>query len=63
MIGDLVLVHTVPPHLASVTSDKQLICEDGTILSGNGVCVTKVCSALQFIQELERSVLERYEAR
>ena len=55
-IGDIVLVHTVPPHIASVTDGGRVVCEDGTLLPLSP-SMTLLYSALDIIQELEKGVM------
>lgn len=62
-IGDIVLVSTFPPHLGSVTGGGVVICEDGTRLPLDLSSMSQVCSALQILKELERSVLAHHETR
>lgn len=61
--GDLLIVNTQPPHIASVTGSNIVICEDGTLLPYNSSTMTKVFDALDVIKELERSVLQQHETR
>lgn len=61
--GDMLVVDTTPPHIASVISDTQVICEDGSVLEYDPKIMTKVFDALDVIKELERSVLQLHEAR
>lgn len=56
-IGDIVLVKTVPPHIASVTSKGQVVCEDGTYLPLNPTYMEVLYTALQVVKELEKGVL------
>lgn len=57
-IGDIVLVNTTPPHIASVTADNQVICEDGSTMPVDPSSMSILADALSVIKELERSVLE-----
>ena len=61
-IGDIVLVHSTPPHIGSVTSAERIICEDATIVGLNDYQVDLIGDALSIIQQLERSVLAQYGA-
>ena len=56
-IGDIVLVKTVPPHIASVTDGAQVVCEDGTHLPLDHNTMEVLFTALQVVQELEKGVL------
>ena len=56
-IGDIVLVKTVPPHIASVTGGAQVVCEDGTHLPLDPNTMEVLFTALQVVQELEKGVL------
>lgn len=56
-IGDIVLVKTVPPHIASVTAGGQVVCEDGTYLPISNECMEVLFTALQIVKELEKGVL------
>lgn len=56
-IGDIVLVHCVPPHIASVTDSGRVVCEDGTSLPLDSGCMTVLYTALQVLEELEKGVL------
>lgn len=58
-IGDIALIHSTPPHIASITSGDACICEDGTVLPLSKYRITKLCTALDVIRELERSILEQ----
>ena len=62
-IGDILLVNATPPHLGSVTAGGVVICEDGTSLPLDPSSMSQVCSALQILKELERSVLAHHETR
>lgn len=56
-IGDIVLVKTTPPHIASVVSEEQVVCEDGTYLPPNSASMEVLYTALQIVKELEKGVL------
>lgn len=56
-IGDIVLVKTAPPHIASVTDGGQVVCEDGTHLPIDRSSMEVLFTALQIIKELEKGVL------
>lgn len=56
-IGDIVLVKTTPPHIASVVSEEQVVCEDGTCLLPNSASMEVLYTALQIVKELEKGVL------
>lgn len=56
-IGDIVLVKTTPPHIASVVSKEQVVCEDGTHLLLDHEHMEVLYTALQIIKELEKGVL------
>lgn len=60
-VGDIVLVNTIPPHLASVTSGSMVICEDGTVLPLDASIMTVLYSAMDVIKELEKGVLNHNE--
>lgn len=54
-IGDIIIMPTTPPHIASVVSATEAVCEDGvtrTIITGSSVAYT----ALEFLQALERGL-------
>lgn len=55
--GDIVLVNTSPPHLASVTDNDMVVCEDGTIMEVDHTTMSVMFEALQIVKELERGVL------
>ena len=57
MIGDIVIIPTVPPHLGSITNADEAICEDGVLRPLPPDCNT-VFTALEYAQELERKVLK-----
>ena len=59
--GDMLVVDTTPPHIASVISTTQVICEDGSVLEYDQRIMTKICDALEVIKELERSILQLHE--
>jgi len=61
--GDIVIVDSVPPHIASVMDETHMICEDGTVLPFQGLKVTKLYDALTIIKDLERGVLQQNEPR
>ena len=56
-IGDIVLVKTAPPHIASVTDGGPVVCEDGTHLPIDCSSMEVLFTALQIIKELEKGVL------
>lgn len=56
--GDIVLLHTSPPHIASV-SGSNFICEDGSTLTGIPVQVDIVSGALDMVKALESEVLKQ----
>lgn len=56
--GDIVLLHTEPPHIASV-SGGCFICEDGSIMTGTPVQVDVVSRALEMVKALESEVLKQ----
>lgn len=55
-IGDIVLLDTSPPHLASVTDGGRVVCEDGTCCPLDSRASLLV-PALEVIKELEKGVL------
>lgn len=56
-IGDIVLVNTEPPHLASVTDDNMVVCEDGTRMHIDDTTMSVMFKALRIVEELEKGVL------
>lgn len=56
-IGDIVLVKTEPPHIASVTGEGQVVCENGDHLPLNPDSMEVLFTALDVIKELEKGVL------
>ena len=62
MIGDIVIIPSTPPHLASVINDSQAICEDGVIRTYPADAAVAV-TALTMLQELEKGVVEYHDAR
>ena len=57
MIGDIVIIPTTPPHLGSVVSPTEAICEDG-VLRHYPADATVAFTALDMIKELEQEVLK-----
>lgn len=62
MIGDIIILNTTPPHVASIISEREAICEDGTILPYGKDALLAV-SALDFIKKVEEEVLRLHETR
>lgn len=56
-IGDIVLVNTSPPHIASVTGDNFVLCEDGTAMPFDCDNMPVLFDALSIVKELEKGVL------
>lgn len=54
--GDIVLVYTTPPHIASISDSDKLVCEDGTILDAKQTSYTKLYDALEIAQSMENEV-------
>lgn len=54
--GDIVLVYTTPPHIASISDGDKLVCEDGTILGAKQTTYTKLYDALEIVQSMEDEV-------
>lgn len=63
MIGDIVLVPTTPPHIAVIVADERVLCEDGTAMPYDCKLMSEVCSALDFIRQLEKGVMACAERR
>ena len=61
-VGDIVIVQTAPPHIASVTNGGNAICEDGTLLPVDTACMSVLFTALEIVKELEKGVLGYGEA-
>lgn len=61
-IGDIVLVETYPPHIASVVGPDLVLCEDGTHLPTGDLPIRVLYTALQIVQELEKGVLNYHDA-
>lgn len=57
MVGDIILVHTQPPHIASVCGEDLAVCEDGTQISLHDVAYDICAEAIEVVKALERSVL------
>lgn len=57
-IGDIIIIPTTPPHLASVTADGMAICEDGTSCA-IPADATVAATALEIIKSLESEVLRQ----
>ncbi len=58
MIGDIIIIPTQPPHIASVISEAEAICEDG-LTRPYPADAAVAYTAIQFIKELESEVLKR----
>lgn len=59
-IGDIVLVNTCPPHIASVSEGGVVVCEDGTTLPIDSASMQVLYTALEVVQSLEKEVLLRH---
>lgn len=57
MRGDIVIVHTNPPHIASISSEGMLICEDGSRIAKDSVKCTEMYKAIDIIRSLEEEVI------
>lgn len=58
VIGDIILIPTNPPHIASVISDMEAVCEDGAVRPYPPDS-TLIASALECVQGLESEVLKQ----
>lgn len=56
MIGDVIILPTTPPHVATVVGDGQAMCEDGIIRPYTS-SASLVCPVVEVLKEMERSVL------
>ena len=58
MIGNIILIPTNPPHIASVVNDTEAVCEDG-VVRPYPPDATIIASALECVQGLESEVLRQ----
>lgn len=60
-IGDIIIIPTAPPHLASVVDDKVAMCEDGVVRPYPPTS-TVAYTALELLKTLEEEVLRQNDA-
>ncbi len=57
-IGDIIIIPTQPPHIGSVVSETEAMCEDG-VTRPYPKDAAVAYTALEFIKEVEKEVLKR----
>lgn len=57
-VGDIIIIPTDPPHVASVISETEAVCEDG-VVRPYPPTATVAYTALEFLKSMEKEVIER----
>lgn len=57
--GDIIIIPTTPPHVASVISSECAVCEDG-VVRPYPLTATVAYTALEMLQSMEKEVMKAY---